>query len=118
MNRETCNLDCLQSAFSLEVSRVIIPSKRVRKKWRLNERRLGRATVSTRPNPSRRSRPNFKQSAISIEKRERNGLQAGYLKSVFQEKFTWFFVRNSERIGQNFQNEVPMQSSMLCKSDL
>ena len=35
-------VDCLQSAFSLEVSRVIIPSKRVRKKWSLNEKRLGR----------------------------------------------------------------------------
>ena len=35
-------VDCLQSAFSLEDSRVIIPSKRIRKKWRLNEKRLGR----------------------------------------------------------------------------
>ena len=33
------SLECLQSAFSLEVSRVIIPSKRVRKKWWLNEKR-------------------------------------------------------------------------------
>ena len=42
------------------------------------------AAISSRPNPSRRSRPNFMSSVllssvISIEKRERNGLQAVYI---------------------------------------
>ena len=49
-------LDCLQSAFSVEVSRVIIPSKRVRKTWRLNEKKLGRdekRRFSSRVLPSR-----------------------------------------------------------------
>ena len=44
-----------------------MPGKRVRKKWRLNEKRLGRdektcfsscVPVCSRPNPSRRARPN------------------------------------------------------------
>ena len=56
----------------------------------LNEKRPGRdekirfSSVSSRPNPSCRSLPNFVSSVlfssvISLEKRERNGLQAVYL---------------------------------------
>ena len=57
--------------FLLRSAKYLIPSKRVRKKWRIN------LTVSSRPNPSHRSRPNFASSlflssVISQEKRERN----------------------------------------------
>ena len=91
-DRNKTNNRLVQYAFALEVRRVFLNSKQARsqkvavKRKETGARRentflFSRATVSSRPNPSRRSRPNFVSSVllssvISLEKRERNGLQA------------------------------------------
>ena len=67
-------LDCLQSSFSLQVSRVIYPKQArwqnvavKRRETRARREKtflFSRITVSSRPNPSRRSRPNFVYSVL------------------------------------------------------
>ena len=90
-DRNKTNNRLVQYAFALEVRRVFNSKQARSQKVAVKRKETGarrentflfsRATVSSRPNPSRRSRPNFVSSVllssvISLEKRERNGLQA------------------------------------------
>ena len=84
LNSILCALDCLQLVFSLEVRRVFNPKQACGEMRKYVCLLACHRLVSSRPSPSHHSRPNFVSSmlllsVISIEKRERSGLQAVYV---------------------------------------